>query len=223
MHEPLWTKIVTVHNYNKTFFIWCEENGIGLKSFLQPNNELKNAWEHSVRAKANELGITIDENTPNAADLTYQESCLKDALKHEYRAFFDICDWLSWTLRTKVQEDLAPYDHEIISEVIPSYFSEIRPNLDTASHEIAKLRCKKDAEASDILFHVERYNSVLTALNKDVEKIRKSVGALAEFKKKKKVSKIKDYLLVVVVGAAFLAFFDHLGEIKDWILTLKKK
>jgi hypothetical protein len=226
MHEALWTKIVTVHNYNKTFFIWCEENGIGLKSFLQPNNELKNAWEHSVRAKSNELGIAIDENNPNAPDANYQESCLKDALKHEYRAFFDICDWLSWTLRTLVQKDLAPYDHEAISEVIPDYFSEIRPRLDAASHEIAKLRCKKDAEAGDIIAHVEKYNSVLTALIKDIEKIRNSVGALADYKKRRKASKIKEYFLVIVLGAAiggaFIAFFDHFGEIKDWLCPPKE-
>jgi hypothetical protein len=216
MHEVLWTKIVTVHNYNKTFFIWCEENGIGLKSFLQPNNELKNAWEHSVRAKANELGMAIDENNPNAPDGNYQENCLKDALKHEYRAFFDIGDWLSWTLRTLVQKDLSPYDHEAIAEVIPAYYSEIRPRLDAASQEIAKLRCKKDAEAGDILAHVEKYNSVLTGLIKDVENIRNSLGALNDYTKRRKKSKIKEFLIVIVLGAIiggfFIALFDRYKE-----------
>jgi adenine-specific DNA methylase len=116
-----------------------------------------------------------------------------------------------------VQEDLTPYDHEAISEVIPTYFSEIRPNLDKASHEIAKLRRNKDAEANDILIHVEKYNSVLTALIKDVEKIRNGVGALADYKKRKGISKFKEYLLTFVLGAVIAAILiacaDHIKEV----------
>jgi hypothetical protein len=226
MHEELWTKIVTVHNYSKAYFIWCEENGVCLKSFLQPNNELKNAWEHTVRAKANELGISIDPQTPNTPNANYQESSLNDALKHEYRAFFDICDWLSWTLRNKVQKDLAPYDHEVISEVIPDYFTDIRPKLDKASDEIAKIRATKDAEARDILIHVEKYHAILDILIADVERISNSIGALVEYKKKRKISFLKEYWWMIVLGSliagACIAFFDHLNDIVHWAFPPKK-
>src|SRR5271157_4774385 len=109
MNEKLWEQIVVLHNTNKSFFIWCEENDVHLKSFLQPNNELKNAWEHAIRAKGNELGMT------GVKDDKYIEFNLQKVLSHEYRAFFDICDWLSLILRQRIQDTLKPYDNETIN------------------------------------------------------------------------------------------------------------
>lgn len=216
MHDELWRKIVTVHNYNKTFFIWCEENGIGLKTFLQPNNELKNAWEHVVRAKARELGITKE------ADPDYIKLSLTDALKHECRAFYDICDWLSWTLRKQFQDNLLPYDHETIIAVIPNYFQEIRPRFDEIVGEIARLRATKDAEAGEIMTHIEEHKTTLEKLIKDVQHISHAVGALAEFKMKKESAASKKekrelnaVIIAAIVGAIFGSGLTVLGE---WLL-----
>jgi hypothetical protein len=173
MHDELWRKIIELHNTNKSLFIWCEENEVCLVGFLQPNNEFKNAWEHVVRAKANELGLS---GTPN---LDYQKATLEDALAHEYRAFFDICDWASVILRKRAIDLLKPYDEKTISSVIPNYYSEIRTNFENASTSIAALRGGKDiAQSGDILDRVREYKAIIVNLTAYDQIIGKSVSVL---------------------------------------------
>lgn len=215
MHKELWNKIVVVHNTSKSFFLWCEENSVQLKTFLQPNNELKNAWEHVVRGKAVELGLQKSDNPQ------YAEECLKDALSHEYRAFFDICDWLSLTLRKRAIDQLSPYDHETIAAVIPDYYTKIRPNLDRACNEIAKLRGAKDIARPDILDRVVEYDSILKELIKDVQQLGTFIPTLEEYKKSKKAVESKKWTrefwvgiiigggIIAIIGAAALAVCEH--------------
>lgn len=213
MNKGLWETIVVVHNTNKALFIWCEENGIHLKSFLQPNNELKNAWEHVVRAKANELGIG-----PEPTNLDYIKANLDKVLGHEYRAFFDICDWLSMNLRKRVIDHLGPYDNETINAVIPRYYTEIRPKTEQLCNEIAKLRTSKDiAREDDIIKHVHDYNAIISKLIEDLTNISTSIPALEEHKAKKRIiekrSEVKfqrwdviKLIFAAVVGAAVSLF-----------------
>lgn len=213
MHEELWKKIVIVHNSGKAYFLWCEENGVQLKSFLQPNNEFKNAWEHFTRGKAIELGLKTTDN-PN-----YMDECLGAILSHEYRAFFDVCDWLSMTLRDKIISQLAPYDHETITAVIPEYYTKIRPNLDQACNEIAKLRGCKDVAQADILGHVDKYDAILKDLIKDVQQVETFVPTLEENKISRKVCESKSSgreIKFIILGAVILAM-------AEWIFSLFSK
>ena len=216
MNEELWKKIIVLHNTNKALLIWCEDNGVQLKSFLQPNNELKNAWEHVVRAKANELGIS---GAPNEE---YIKKNLDKVLGHEYRAFFDICDWLSMNLRARIIESLNPYDNETINAIVPAYYTEVRPKLDEICNGIATLRSTKDiALTDDIQRHVNEYNEIIKKLIADVSKISTCIPALEEYKKKNKVVESKGYqkeISLLIIGAAILAFaewvFSFFGEKK---------
>ena len=206
MNEELWKKIIVLHNTNKALFIWCEDNGVQLKSFLQPNNELKNAWEHVVRAKANELGVT---GAPNPE---YIKRNLDKVLGHEYRAFFDICDWLSMNLRARLINLLAPYDNAAINAVIPDYYTDVRPKLDQICNEIAKLRSSKDiALTDDIQKHVEDYNGIINKLISDVTKISTAIPALEEFKQKNTKVESKGYgkeIVLLILGAIALALAE---------------
>jgi hypothetical protein len=206
MNEELWRKIIVLHNTNKALFIWCEDNGIQLKSFLQPNNELKNAWEHVVRAKANELGIN------GSPDAEYIKKNLDKVLGHEYRAFFDICDWLSMNLRAKIIEILGPYDNTTINAVIPDYYTEVRPKLDELCADIASLRSSKDISMTDnIQKHVEDYNEIIKKLIADITKITTCIPALEEYKKKSAVIESKGYwkeIGLIIIGGIALAFME---------------
>jgi hypothetical protein len=214
MNEELWKKIIVLHNTNKALFIWCEDNGVQLKSFLQPNNELKNAWEHVVRAKANELGMT------SAPDPEYIKRNLDKVLGHEYRAFFDICDWLSMNLRAKLIELLQPYDNTAINTIIPTYYTEIRPQLDKICNEIAKLRSTKDiALTDDIQQHVNDYNEIIKKLIADLTRISTCVPALEEYKCKNTKVESKGYwreVGLLVIGGVILAF-------AEWIFSFFSK
>jgi hypothetical protein len=210
MNNELWGKIVTVHNTSKALFIWCEESDIRLNSFLQPNNELKNAWEHAIRAKANELGFTAEP--ANNAD--YIEANLDKVLGHEYRAFFDICDWLSVNLRKRIIDYLGPYDNEAINAVIPTYYTDIRPKYERFCSEIAKLRATKDiGKSHEIVEHVADYNGIVLELIGQMETISASVPALEEYKRKQKSSGSKGFrkeLFLVALGAALFALGEWL-------------
>lgn len=207
-----WKKIIVLHNTNKALFIWCEDNGVQLKSFLQPNNELKNAWEHVVRAKANELAVSGQQ--PNDE---YIKKNLDKVLGHEYRAFFDICDWLSLNLRSKIIDLLSPYDNGTINAVIPDYYTEIRPKLDEICKGIANLRSTKDiALTDDIQKHVNDYNTIINKLIADVTAISSRIPALEEYKRKNVVVESKGYwkeIKLLVIGAALLAF-------AEWVFSL---
>jgi hypothetical protein len=173
MHDELWRKIVILHNTNKSLFIWCEEHEVELNSFLQPNNEFKNAWEHVVRAKANEIGLNGEPNPE------YQKATLEDALSHEYRAFFDICDWASVILRSRAIDLLKPYDQASISAAIPNYYSKMRPDFEIAIEKIAGLRGGKDiAQSGSILDRVEEYKAILVNLSHYNDIITQSVESL---------------------------------------------
>ena len=186
-------------------FIFCEENGIELKSFLQPNNELKNALEHIVRAKANELGLTLT----SPIDQPYIQTNLDRALGHEYRAFFDICDWLSIILRRELLESLKHYDHETINAVIPSYYSAIRPKFEKICSDIATVRTSKDiGMVNNILAEVEKYNSILAELISINSEIKAKIPSLIDLsrsrRKSDKRAKYWDILklvLAIVIGA----------------------
>jgi hypothetical protein len=174
--DGLWKKIVEIHNHTKAHIIYCEEVGLDHKTFLQPRNELCNALEHIIRAKAFKLGMnTVTPDFPNA----YEKDSLDKALGHEYRAFFDVCDWLAITLRTKIREALEKYPHDVISQVIPNYYSEIRPKLEGISERISVIRMSKDIKG-DLLGEIRQYNEILRELKEFSSSLSTKASSLDE-------------------------------------------
>lgn len=180
--QEYWRKIVIVHNYAKAILIYCEEADLNQKTFLQPWNELRNSLEHLVRYKACELGLLTPAESPEK----YQLANLDRALGHEYRAFFDTCDWLSMVLRKRIREQLGPFiDYpEVIKEVIPHYYSELKPAIDELTQKAADIRTKKDIKG-DVLAEVEHYNQVVLRLKSLVDGLSAKVPTLLELKSAK--------------------------------------
>ncbi|MCX6930783.1 MAG: hypothetical protein NT154_47410 [Verrucomicrobia bacterium] len=207
MNEEVWKKIVVVHNTNKSLFIWCEENGVELRTFLQPHNELKNAYEHLVRAKANELGLA-----GGPPDASYISANLEKVLAHEYRAFYDICDWVSMTLRKQMIDLLGPYDNETINTVVPNYYSDLRPKLDKLCTDIGNLRSSKDIALGHVIHdHVTAYTKIIDTLIESLSKITSSIPALEEHKKRKAVAEARGARKVQTWGIIKGVFLVLLG------------
>lgn len=177
-----WRKIVIVHNHAKAHLIYCEEADLNQKSFLQPWNELRNALEHVVRAKACELGLNHLSGDPD----DYTLANLDRALGHEYRAFFDVCDWLTVILRQRIRDTLAPFAPypDIVQTVIPNYYDEIRPALERLNQQIADIRTRKDIKG-DVLDEVEHYNAVVIKLKAFADSLSSKVPSLQELKEAK--------------------------------------
>ncbi len=176
----LWRKIVILYNTTKVHILYCEEMDAGSRTFIQPRNELCNALEHLMRSKASELGLKN-----GGPDDAYILENLDAALGHEYRAFFDVCDWLSVQLRKKIRKTLEPYSATALNSAVPDYYREVRPQLEQIILEIAAVRGAKDIAAkSDILDEVGRYNAVLEKLKAFVARLPACVAALEELKRK---------------------------------------
>jgi hypothetical protein len=206
-YDELWRKIVEIHNHTKVHLIYCEERGIDHNTFIQPRNELCNALEHIVRAKCNELGM--GESGKVAAD-NYERDSLDKALGHEYRAFFDVCDWLSIILREEIQNALGAYTPEVIQKVIPDYYSGIRPQLDGIPLQIAEIRAKKDIKG-DVLSEVREYDVILSQIKRFRAGISAKIPALEEVKKgeeRKKLWIAIGFLCTALLGAILKGIWD---------------
>lgn len=139
--------------------------------------------EHRIRAKASELGLKN-----GGPDEAYVRENLDAALGHEYRAFFDVCDWLSVQLRKKIRLTLEPYSTAALNAAVPDYYKEVRPQLEKITLEIAAGRSGKDiAVQGDLLQEVTRYNAVIARLKAFVVSLPAAVTALESFKQKEAV------------------------------------
>jgi hypothetical protein len=176
--DDLWIQLIQLHQCSKEIFLRAEETDSSFKSFIQPGQELKHAYEHIIRAQAANLKI-------NNAGEQYAYDNLHKALGHEYRAFFDAADWLSISIRDKIIQSMAPYSNSCINSVFPEYYHDIRPRIERVSKEIAKIRVAKDiSRNNDILSEVGKYQNEINTLLDFVEEIPRQIPALEEFKSK---------------------------------------
>lgn len=198
----LWRKIITLHNHTKGHVLYCEEMDASYRTFIQPRNEWCNALEHIIRSKANELGL----KEGGSSDAYIHEN-LDAALGHEYRAYFDTCDWLSVQLRKKIRLTLDPYSQTTLTAAVPDYYREVRPQLEQIIIDIAAIRGAKDiAVKRDILEEVGRYNAVLERLKSFVARLPACVPALEELKQKeaKAAGRTQVWEVLKIVGATLL-------------------
>jgi hypothetical protein len=206
--DEVWRQIVEVHNRAKQLFILAEEMDSRFETFLQPVQELKHALEHIVRARARELGITGDP------DPGYVDESLRKAFGHEYRAFFDVADWLGVALREKAADQMSRYSPECISRYFREWYETLRPRLETANTEIAKLRADKDvAKGSDVIPEVAKYHRQIAELVEMMPMISSHVPQLEDGRRQERRERIWSVLWqvgLVVLGAGLTILGDWL-------------
>ena len=140
---PYWLRISQIHDITKELYIRSEEYSYELKSFLQPVKELKDAYEHVVRASTRAFC-----NTPNNDDIVYIKANMEKAVGHEYRAFFDTADFLCITLRNRIISRLESFQYNQIL-IVWSEYEKARERIITITEDIASIRLKKDVGSSD--------------------------------------------------------------------------
>ena len=221
--DDLYRAIVEVHNEAKGLFLLAEETEPHrFRSFLQPSNELRHAYEHAIRAKANEFG-----QDKGPVDPDYQNRSLKRTLGHEYRAFFDWADWLSVILRERIQNTLKPYNNACIVEVLPDYYPTIKPRIMEISKSIAKIRGDKDIARREeeepspdeiekdpaVLSEIREYKKMVAELWDIHKKMIKAVPSLEEYRQKKEREWWKNWrwtvigtIIATIVGGVLLCF-----------------
>lgn len=208
--DETWREIVLVHNAAKKLFLLAEETEPHqFKSFLQPYNELRHAYEHVVRMVANHLGM--DEAGP---DCSYCTTSLRRALGHEYRAFFDCADWLSVILRELIQHTLQGFSQDAICAALPDYYSNTKQRIIEITESIAGIRGAKDiaksappgeviAPESGVIIEVQEYMQKVEELRAIHKAVNAAMPSLLEYRKKEREKERSDWWWRIV--AAVLA------------------
>jgi len=180
--DEKWRKIVEIHNSTKALYLLSEEITTELFAFYQPINELRNAEEHIVRSKSAELGMSSHGNAEETKN--YIEGALDSALGHEYRAFFDTCDWLAMELRGQIDSDLDGYSRETINSVLPDYYPKTRLRIEEISQKIATLRGEKDIDKTGVIVNgVKSYEDIIKELHEIRKNINSNVSRFEEYVK----------------------------------------
>ena len=204
--EKIWIQIVELHNHAKSLYLAAEEHSLGFKDFIQPNNEMKHALEHIIRAQAVTLGIADKKFDKQEEQDEYVEDCFRKALGHEYRSFFDSADWISVTLRSKIIEHLEPYSNACITNDLPDYYTKDKKSIDEINDVIAEIRSRKDIAKDGKLEEVKHYCDILKELEVIYCKTRDAVPSLNEFSKKEEQKTFNEKLwqiLLMVLSALF--------------------
>jgi hypothetical protein len=202
-HADQWTRLVEIHNHAKSVFLCAEEFDPEFLDFVQPVMELRNGFEHIIRAKAAELGLN-GEAAANLPD--YIPQSFDKVIGHEYRAFFDAADWFSVCIRDRVTKTLKRYSHECITAVLPEYYPKLRPRIDQICREIAVIRGAKDiAKGKDLLAEVGKYRAAIDELLGIYERIENSIPALVDWKHKNRRSAVVGWIVSALVGSLITA------------------
>lgn len=205
-----WARLVEIHNHAKSVFLCAEEFDPEFLDFVQPVMELRNGFEHIIRAKAAELGVN-GEADAKAAE--YIPQSFDKAIGHEYRAFFDAADWFSVCIRNRITKTLKRYSHECITAVLPDYYPKLRPRIDQTCREIAAIRGAKDiAKGKDLLAEVGKYRAAIDELLGIYEQIENSIPALVDWKQKNRRSAVVGHVVTFLVGGLLTAI------VTAWIL-----
>ena len=197
--DQLWRVIAEIHNEAKSLFLFCEEvEPNEFRSYLQPYNELRHAYEHAIRAKINQIGLDgiVDED--------YQRSSLNKTLGHEYRAFFDCADWLAVILRESIQTILSSYPVTCINTVLPDYYKILRPKIIEITESIARVRGDKDISKKEDpnknIQEVHKYKQILEELRTIENRIQATIPDLQKHKSELRSGLIKKTIIAVICG-----------------------
>lgn len=207
MYDEIWKRIIIVHQYSKDLLLKGEEINLKLDGFIQPFKEQRDALEHIIRVQAAKYNIVSDIEEDKEK---YISGNLEKVLGHEYRAFFDIADWVSINIRVNVTNFMSPYTPECITKAFPSYYADIRPQIEKANLEIAKIRCDKDIPKNDnIIPSVEKYHAIIDKLIEISSNISIYIPQLEECKRAIRRSKIVDIIIrigLVILGVILGVF-----------------
>ena len=160
--------------YSKTKYVMLriEDFFDETKMHLQPRMEIASAFDHLMY-----FLYSVESSSSDAEKL---EAILYDTYKHVHRAFFDFCDWATILFKEALAKELSGYTRETIASAIPSYYTEIRPDYDKLTKQIAEIRgTKTKVKDADI----DSYVAVIDALFEHCATVRNAQVKLLEASK----------------------------------------
>lgn len=156
--------ISEIHQYTKHYVILAEELSEDGDTFLQPLKEHRDAYEHLMRI----FNLPRKKTNSNFNYNVYIADNIKKAFGHEYRAFFDAADWITYICRKQIREALSSrivrkkyekhYDFKstkkFINEV-PFMVANFREGKDVSSTEGNANNDHKNTKIGEVLAYKE--------------------------------------------------------------------
>lgn len=160
-----------IHSYTKTCIILAEELSEEGDTFLQPLKEHRDAYDHLMRVFA--LPFKVGHKDADTNFSNYIAENINKALGHEYRAFFDAADWLTFICRKKIREQLSLRSIKKRYKEKYSDYSETQKFINSLPFSIATYRDDKDvSKGEDILGEVLLYKETIDKLISIYQKVQ---------------------------------------------------
>lgn len=162
---------------------------------LDTINELRNSYDHVMRA---------------SYAATWEESCkeLERAEGHLYRAAYDAYQIIHIFAYDEIQKLLSQYSSEVIVQVIPEYYTDLKPKINELHEDMVKCRSMKlevkerpeDLDKSDefdslIKDKFDEYDETASAWKAIRDRVQKCVPDLEQVAQEKRKSKLRSELL----------------------------
>lgn len=161
-------EISELHMYTKHYLLIAEELCEDGVAFLQPLKEHRDAYDHFMRVFACPVkNLDIED-----AKIYILEN-IKKAFGHEYRAFFDTADWLTYICRKFVREQLST---SVVKRKYKEQYADydcVRDFINSLAFSIASYREAKDINnQNSLLAEVQDYKVTLDRLLDIYKKIQ---------------------------------------------------
>ena len=165
--QDYWVKICILHNITKKYLLLTEEICETGQLFLQPLKEHRDAYDHIIRT----FLFDIKQLPENFNRQDYVLKNLNKAYGHEYRAFFDTADWLTYNLRQIIRIRIESMNttgrvlyNRTAKNKIHKSLKEIVNLLNMYPYEIAKQRYNKDVNLINSVNIINLYKKLMDTL-----------------------------------------------------------
>ena len=179
----------------KELYIECEETDPELKTNLQPLNEFRAALDHVMK-------MLLARYSGNDAEVQEQFRKLNS---HLDRCFYDVCDMLSINYRNKIVDVLEMYEVDEIRTALPTYYSEMKPNIDAIGSRIVSYRNKKgtmESTSEATLDSFEEYKADVLLLKSIHSTVVAAQSEMEEIKQKEKKRTTRENSKNLLLGGA---------------------
>ena len=199
-------KLCELYRIVKELIIYAEQSDLEDRTSLGAINELRNAFDHIMRANATELGISPDKTKK------YTKIQIDKCYGDVYRAGYDILDMLCVNYKSSINNIMKEFSSNTIVTIMPDYFDNAT-KVNQIQKKIAKIRAKKDVENKTYENFIE-YTEEMKILGNFHEKILSNIPLFIEQKKKEKkeeglslAKKIIIPIILVIVGLLINFYF----------------
>ena len=132
-------RLSELHSRTKHYLLIAEELSEDGDVFLQPLKEHRDAYDHIMRAYDAEFRSDFKTEDDR---IKYIDKNMDKAYGHEYRAFFDTADWLSFICRRYIRMALKSQSPKVLSKF--NEYDDIKNLINSIPVKIAELREGKD-------------------------------------------------------------------------------